>query len=239
MGACCALLAVAQLTVFAASSLRDAFQDLGRSFEQQHPGTSLSFNFAGSQELRTQVEHGARADVLASADPRTLRALADAGLALQPQVFARNEPVIVVPAGNPAGIHSLADLPRARRLVVGAPEVPIGDYTVRILEAASRRYGPAFGAAVEARVASRELNVRQVLAKVALGEADAAIVYRTDALASRGAAEVISIPPQLNVVAEYPIAVLRGAPRPGLARAFVELVLSSAGQAVLARHGFQ
>jgi len=239
MEACCALLAAAQLTVFAASSLRDAFQDLGRSFEQQHPGTSLSFNFAGSQELRTQVEHGARADVLASADPRTLRALADAGLALQPQVFARNEPVIVVPAGNPAGIHSLADLPRARRLVVGAPEVPIGDYTVRILEAASRRYGPAFGAAVEARVASRELNVRQVLAKVALGEADAAIVYRTDALASRGAAEVISIPPQLNVVAEYPIAVLRGAPRPGLARAFVELVLSSAGQAVLARHGFQ
>jgi len=239
MGACCALLAVAQLTVFAASSLRDAFQDLGRNLEQQHPGTSVSFNFAGSQELRTQVEHGARADVFASADPRTLRALAGAGLALEPQVFARNEPVIVVPAGNPAGIHSLADLPRSRRLVVGAPEVPIGEYTVRILEAASRRYGPAFGAAVESRVASRELNVRQVLAKVALGEADAAIVYRTDALASRGAVEVISIPPELNVVAEYPIAVLRGAPQAGLARAFVELVLSSAGRAVLARHGFQ
>jgi molybdate transport system substrate-binding protein len=227
------------LTVFAASSLRDAFQDLGRLFEQEHPGTSVSFNFAGSQELRTQVEHGARADVLASADPRTLRALAGAGLSLEPQVFARNEPVIVVPVGNPAGIDALADLPRARRLVVGAPEVPIGEYTVRILEAASRRYGPAFGAAVESRVASRELNVRQVLAKVALGEADAAIVYRTDALASRGAVEVISIPPQLNVVAEYPIALLRGAARPGLARAFVELVLSSAGQAVLARHGFQ
>jgi len=239
MGVCCVLLAAAQLTVFAASSLRDAFQDLGRSFEEQHPGTSVSFNFAGSQELRTQVEHGARADVLASADPRTLRALAGAGLSLEPQVFARNEPVIVVPVGNPAGIDALADLPRARRLVVGAPEVPIGEYTVRILEAASRRYGPAFGAAVESRVASRELNVRQVLAKVALGEADAAIVYRTDALASRGAVEVISIPPQLNVVAEYPIALLRGAARPGLARAFVELVLSSAGQAVLARHGFQ
>jgi len=239
MGPCCALLAAAQLTVFAASSLRDAFQDLGRIFEQEHPGTSLSFNFAGSQELRTQVEHGARADVLASADPRTLRALAGAGLSLEPQVFARNEPVIVVPVGNPAGIDALVDLPRARRLVVGAPEVPIGEYTVRILEAASRRYGPAFGAAVESRVASRELNVRQVLAKVALGEADAAIVYRTDALASRGAVEVISIPPQLNVVAEYPIALLRGAARPGLARAFVELVLSSAGQAVLARHGFQ
>src|SRR6267143_1023788 len=93
MGACCAL-----LTVFAASSLRDAFQDLGRNLEQQHPGTSVAFNFAGSQELRTQVEHGARADVFASADPRTLRARAGAGLALEPQVFARNEPVIVVPA---------------------------------------------------------------------------------------------------------------------------------------------
>jgi molybdate transport system substrate-binding protein len=239
MGACCALLAAAPLTVFAASSLRDAFQDLGRRFEQEHAGASVSFNFAGSQELRTQVEHGARPDVLASADPRTLRALADAALADEPRVFARNEPVIVVPAGNPAAIHSLADLHRARRLVVGAPEVPIGAYTVRILEAASRRYGPAFRAQVEERIASRELNVRQVLAKVSLGEADAAIVYRTDALASRGAAEVVAIPAELNVIAEYPIAALRGAPQPALARAFVELVLSAAGQAVLARYGFQ
>src|SRR5882762_10283735 len=239
MGACCALLAVAQLTVFAASSLRDAFQDLGRNLEQQHPGTSVSFNFAGSQELRTQVEHGARADVFASADPRTLRALAGAGLALEPQVFARNEPVIVVPAGNPAGIHSLADLPRARRLVVGAPEVPIGEYTVRILEAASRRYGPAFGAAVEARVVSRELNVRQVLAKVTLGEADAAIVYRTDAASSKQNVEVIAIPADLNVQAEYPIAVLTRSKQPALAGEFVRLVLSPSGGEVLARFGFR
>jgi len=201
MGACCALLAVAQLTVFAASSLRDAFQDLGRSFEQQHPGTSISFNFAGSQELRTQVEHGARADVFASADPRTLRALAGAGLALEAQVFARNEPVIVVPAGNPAGIHSLADLPRARRLVVGAPEVPIGEYTVRILEAASRRYGPAFGAAVESRVASRSsTSARCWPGRSRRG--GAAIVYRTDALASRGRSGGHLHFSELNVVAD-------------------------------------
>src|SRR2546421_12617008 len=122
----CAIHAATQLTVFAASSLRDALQELAQRFATEHAGAAVSFNFAGSQELRTQVEHGARADVLASADPRTLRTLVDAGLALEPQVFARNEPVIVVPAGNPAGIHSLADLPRPRRLGGGPPEGPIG-----------------------------------------------------------------------------------------------------------------
>jgi molybdate transport system substrate-binding protein len=239
MGPFCALLAAAQLTVFAASSLRDAFLELGQRFEAGHAGVSVSFSFAGSQELRTQIEHGARADVLASADERHLRALAEAGLAEAPRSFARNEPVIVVPSGNPAAIHQLLDLPRAQRIVVGAPDVPIGAYTLRILEAAAARYGQGFRAAVEARIASRELNVRQVLAKVRLGEADAAIVYRTDALAARDAVETISIPADLNVVAEYPIAALRAAPQPALARAFVELVLSPAGRALLARYGFR
>jgi molybdate transport system substrate-binding protein len=235
----CALLAATQLTVFAASSLRDAFQLVGQRFEAEHPGVAVSFNFAGSQELRTQIEHGARADVLASADERHLRALADAGLAEEPRNFARNEPVIVVPSGNPAGIHTLLDLPRAQRIVVGAPDVPIGAYTLRIFEAASARYGNGYRNAVEARIASRELNVRQVLAKVRLGEADAAIVYRTDALAAHEAVEAISIPADLNVVAEYPIAVLREAQQPALARAFIELVLSPAGRVLLARYGFQ
>src|ERR1700674_638785 len=111
MGASCALLAAAQLTVFAASSLREAFLELGRRFEQEHAGASVSFNFAGSQDLRTQIEHGARADVLAAADPATARALAAKGLADEARVFARNEPVIAVPAGNPAGIHAFTDLP--------------------------------------------------------------------------------------------------------------------------------
>jgi molybdate transport system substrate-binding protein len=239
MGASCALLAAVQLTVFAASSLREAFQELGRTFEQEHAGASVSFNFAGSQDLRIQIEHGARADVLAAADPATARALAAQGLAEDAQVFARNEPVIAVPAGNPAGIHAFTDLPRARRLVIGAPEVPIGAYTVQILETASRIHGSPFRAAVEARIASRELNVRQVLAKVALGEADAAIVYRTDALTSRGSVEIVPIPAALNVIAEYPIATLREAKQPALARAFVELVFSAEGRATLARYGFQ
>jgi molybdate transport system substrate-binding protein len=239
MSLLCALLAATQLTVFAASSLREAFLELARRFEAEHAGVAVSFNFAGSQELRTQIEHGARADLLASADERHLRALAEAGLAEAPRSFARNEPVIVVPSGNPAAIHTLRELPRAQRIVVGAPEVPIGAYTLRIFEAAAARYGPGFRSAVEARIASRELNVRQVLAKVRLGEADAAIVYRTDALAAQEAVETISIPADLNVVADYPIAALRGAPQPALARAFIELVLSPAGRALLARYGFQ
>jgi len=123
--------------------------------------------------------------------------------------------------------------------VVGAPEVPIGEYTVRILEAASRRYGPAFGAAVESRVASRGAQRPPVLAKVALGRGGRPPSSTERCAGFAAGREVISIPPELNVVAEYPIAVLRGAPQAGLARAFVELCLSARGTALLARHGFQ
>jgi molybdate transport system substrate-binding protein len=146
--------------------------------------------------------------------------------------------VLVVPKGNPAGLAGLQDLPKARRIVVGVPDVPIGAYTLRILDAASKRYGGDFRARVEARVVSRELNVRQVLAKVALGEADAAIVYRTDAATARNV-EVIAIPADLNVVAEYPIAVLTRARQPALGDEFVGLVLSPAGREVLKSFGFQ
>jgi len=234
-----ASIAAAELVVFAASSLRDAFEELGRRFESSQAAAKVVFNFAGSQELRTQIEHGAGADVFASADGGQLRPLEAAGLIDAPRIFARNEPVIVVPAGNPAGIGGLQDLPRAQRIVLGAPEVPIGSYALRILDAASALYGPAFAKAVGAHVASRELNVRQVLAKVRLGEADAAIVYRTDALAARDTVEAISIPRQVNALAEYPIAALRGARDPAMARAFVELVLSPGGRAILSRFGFQ
>jgi len=234
-----ACIAVANLVVFAASSLRDAFEELGRRFESSQPAAKVIFDFAGSQELRIQIEHGAGAEVFASADERQLRLLEAAGLSDAPRIFARNEPVIVVPAGNPARIGGLQDLPRAQRIVLGAPEVPIGSYALRILDTASALYGAGFRKAVDAHVASRELNVRQVLAKVRLGEADAAIVYRTDALAARDSVETISIPRELNVLAEYPIAALRGAHDPAVARAFVEFVLSPGGRAVLSRFGFQ
>lgn len=228
-----------ELVVFTASSLREAFAELGARFEREHPGTKVTFALAGSQELRTQIEHGAPADVFASADWTHMRALVAAGLAGAPRTFARNEPVLVVPRDNPAGLRSLGDLPRAKRIVLGAPEVPIGAYTLRILDAASRRYGAGFRPSVEAHVVSRELNVRQVLSKVALGEADAAVVYRTDARRAGKAVEVISIPPDLNVVAEYPVAVIGHAKEPALAREFVDLLLSAEGQEALARAGFQ
>jgi molybdate transport system substrate-binding protein len=227
-----------EVVVFAAASLREAFSGLGKRFEAANPGARVVLNLAGSHELRTQIENGAPADVFASADHQQMQALVTGKLAEAPRVFARNQPVLVVPKGNPAGITGLKDLPRARRIVVGVPEVPIGAYTLRILDAASGQYGSDFRARVEARVVSRELNVRQVLAKIGLGEADAAIVYRTDAAAAREV-EVIAIPPDLNVTAEYPIAVLTRARQPALAGRFVALVLSSDGLDVLARHGFQ
>ncbi|HYV67124.1 MAG TPA: molybdate ABC transporter substrate-binding protein [Myxococcales bacterium] len=228
-----------ELTVYAAASLREAFAELGKAFERDHPQTKVVFSLAGSQELRTQIEHGAPADVFASADWKHMQALVAAKLASGPRNFVRNEPVVVVPKGNPAGLRTLADLPRAKRIVVGAPEVPIGAYTLQILDAASKRYGAAFGAAVEAHVVSREPNVRQVISKVALGEADAAIVYRTDALVSKGGVEVIAIPEDLNVVAEYPVAVLTHAKEAKLALEFVDLLLSPAGQETLGRFGFR
>jgi len=234
-----ALVAAVQLTVFAASSLRDAFQELGRQFGQENPAVEVAFNFAGSQELRTQLQQGARADVAAFADQPQFQALVRDGLVGPPAIFARNRLALIVPRGNPAKIRELGDLPLAHRIVVGDPSVPIGSYTLRLLDAASARYGAGFRKKVEDRVASRELNVRQVLAKVRLGEADAAIVYRSDALEAKASVETIPIPAELNPEATYPIAVLRSSAEPRLAEAFVHLVLSDEGRAVLARHGFQ
>jgi len=228
-----------ELTVFAAASLRESFAELGKQFEGKHAGVKVLFNLAGSQELRTQIENGAPADVFASADHKHMQALVAAKLAADPKVFVRNEPVVVVPKGNPAGIKGLQDLPSARRIVIGVPEVPVGAYTLKILDAAVKKYGADFRARVEARVVSRELNARQVLAKVGLGEADAAIVYRTDAATAKRTVEAITIPPDVNVVAEYPIAVLAHAKQPELAREFVALVLSPAGGEILARFGFK
>jgi molybdate transport system substrate-binding protein len=225
------------LVVFAAASLRDAFTALGASFEAAHPGARVTFQFAGTQELRTQIEHGAHADVLASADARHMAALVGAGAMAEPALFARNEPVVIVARSSTAGIASVADLARAPRIVVGGPEVPIGRYTDQILARADAA-SPGLGAAIEARIVSRELNVRQVLTKVGLGEADAGIVYRTDAAAAADQVTVVTIPADINVIAEYPIAVAIGAREPALAAAFVAHVRSAAGQDVLRAHGF-
>jgi molybdate transport system substrate-binding protein len=227
-----------ELVVFAAASLREAFESLAASFEKARPGARVRLNLAGSQELRTQIEQGARADVFASADGKQMDLLVRAGLVDRAEVFARNEPVLVVPRGNPAGIRALTDLPKTKRLVVGAREVPIGAYTEMIFDAAAKKYGADLRARLEASIVSRELNVRQVLAKVTLGEADAGIVYRADAQAAGDKVEIVRLPADLNVIAEYPIAVVKGAPSPDLARAWVDLVRGPEGQGALTAAGF-
>lgn len=224
-----------KLTIFAAASLRDAFESMAEDFRRAHAGVEITFNFAGSQELRMQIEHGAPADVFASADRKHMDALVAQGLARPAALFARNHLVVVVPRGA-ATVKNLQDLPRATRIVIGGPEVPVGRYTRDMLARATARW-PGFEQQVMAHVVSQELNVRQVLAKVALGEADAGIVYRTDAATSPDKVDVIAIPEDLDVVAEYPIAELARAPR--AAQAWVAHVRSPAGQQALARFGFE
>jgi molybdate transport system substrate-binding protein len=226
-----------QLVVFAAASLRDAFTAMSESFKPAHPGLELTFNFAGTQELRTQLEQGAAVDVFASADQRHMDELVKAGRAATSVPFARNEPVIVVAKEAAQAITGLKDLPAASRLVIGTPEVPIGRYTLQILDKAASSLGADFRGKVEAKVVSRELNARQVLNKVKLGEAEAGFVYRSDALAAPELS-VVAIPAELNVIAAYPIAVVTGATHPELAEAWVEYVRSEAGQSALQRAGF-
>jgi molybdate transport system substrate-binding protein len=222
-----------EITVFAAASLRESFEDLAKTFEAR-THVKVQLNLAGSQELRTQIENGARADVFASADQKHMAALVKANMVAAPRVFARNTPVVIVPKGNPSKVGSFDQLPGAKKIVIGVPEVPIGNYTLQILDKA----GADFKQKVMANVVSREPNVRQVMAKVSLGEADAAIVYRTDAMAGKDKVEIIEIPAKLNVVAEYPVAVLSKAPEAAAARAFVDLLLSADGQKRLGAAGF-
>src|SRR6478736_464995 len=225
------------LVVFAAASLRESFTAMGEDFKRTHAGLQITFNFAGTQELRTQVEQGAAVDVFASADQRHMQELVRAGQLAEPATFARNEPVIVVSREAASSVHALADLANTQRLVIGTPEVPIGRYTLQILDRAAPSLGAGFRSKVEAHVVSRELNVRQVLTKVKLGEAQAGIVYRTDAQTTPDLA-VVPIAADINVIAEYPIAVAVKAPHPSVGREWVTYVRSAAGQAALARAGF-
>ncbi len=227
-----------EVVVLAASSLTDAFQALAKDFEKQHPEAKISLQFAGSQALRAQIERGNEADVFASANEAHMKALVDAKLAAQPQIFAHNELVIAVPKANPAKLHSVGDLPQAKRLVVGAKQVPVGHYTRTFLDRAAGHFGMPFAQVVIHNIASKETNARQVLAKVAAGEADAGIVYRSDARAAKDRVDTVEIPDDLNVRAAYSIAALDHAAHPKLARQWVDLVTSASGQAVLAKQGF-
>lgn len=253
------------LTVFAASSLTEAFQEAAQRFEELHPDVEVTTAFAGSQALRLQIEHGAEADVFASANMDHVRALAEAGLAADPRVFATNELAVVVPPDNPARIESFGDLPRAERLVLGADAVPVGAYAREVLARATVLYGAGFDAAALGRVVSHESSARLARAKVELGEADAAIVYRSDAVAAGAAwttgdaqaagdaqtagelparlgsgTRVLAIPapPSLGVRAEYAIAAVVGAADRRDVEAWIGFVLSPEVRGVLARRGF-
>jgi molybdate transport system substrate-binding protein len=233
-----------KLTVMAAASLTEPFGQIGEMFKQQHPGATVEFTFAGSQQLVAQLGEGAPADVFASASKKTMDDAVTGGrvAAETSVVFVRNRLVVVYPGANPAGLTALADLARpGLKLILAAKEVPVGQYSLDFLDKASAE--PAFGTdykqSVLGNVVSYEENVKSVLTKVSLGEADAGIVYSSDAGAKSGAeVGVLDIPDALNVVASYPIAVVKDSASPKLAQAFVDLVLSPVGQQILADYGF-
>jgi molybdate transport system substrate-binding protein len=231
------------VTVFAAASLTDAFDQVGEAFEARHPGTKVRFNFGGSSALRLQVEQGARADVFASADMAQMDQAVAAGLIDGvPRTFALNALVVITPASNPGRVASVADLARpGLKLVLANDQVPVGSYSRQALEAmeADPAYGAGFAGRVLANAVSFESNVKQVLAKVELGEADAGIVYTTDVTPSVAPhLAQVPVPAAFNVAAQYPVAVVKGAPNGPAARAFVDFVLSAEGQQILRSYGF-
>ena len=225
------------ISVLAASSLQAAFTAAAKVYERSHPDTTLTFGFDASSALRTKIEQGAPADLFASADLINAQKLVQDGFAIGPvQPFAGNRLAIVVPSDNPAHIVTPLDLARAGvRLVAAGEDVPISVYAPQLISALARQ--PGFAAQVAANVASREDNVAAVVAKVALGEGDAGIVYLTDAVASSNLKE-IPIPAGANVSVSYAAVVVKGATQPDAARAFLAWLSGSDGQAVLARFGF-
>lgn len=228
------------LTVFAAASLTDAFTEIGVNFEAANPGVTVIFNFAGSQALRTQIEEGAPVDIFASANAKEMDTLMAGSFVTQgvPQIFLSNKLVIIVPEGNPVGLDGVEDLATAGlKLVLAAEEVPVGRYSREAFDLMNAQYGNDFKDKVLANVVSNEDNVKQVVAKVQLGEADAGIVYTSDAVAAPGL-PTIEIPAAMNVIAAYPIAPLVESANSELAAAFVRYVLSSEGQTVLQEWGF-
>ena len=235
--------APSSLTVFAAASLTRVFEDIGARFRLLHSGLTLRFNFAGSQQLATQIEQGAAADVFASADERWMVRVRDRGLAAgDPVVFAHNRIVVILPAANPAAIERLEDLSRpGLKLVLAAGAVPAGAYSREVLRKLSRRpgFGLDYGQRVLANVVSEEENVKGVVAKVQLGEADAGMVYQSDVTSGlAGRIRTLQIPPEANVTASYPIVALAASSAPAAARAFIDLIRGPEGRRALAEHGF-
>jgi molybdate transport system substrate-binding protein len=219
-----------EVTVSAAASLTSAFQQIARDFETAHPGVVLRTNFAGSPTLVQQIQEGAPVDVFASADEPSMQRLIDAGeIAGTPRIFARNQLAVVVPKGNPERVSGLADLTKPGLVLsLCGPAVPAGRYA----REAFRKAG------LTVPETSQELDVKAVVSRVVLGEADAGVVYVTDARAAGDKVEGIAIPEASNVLARYPIAVLKDAPNRAAADAFVAYVLGASGRTTLENFGF-
>lgn len=230
------------VTVFAAASLTEAFNQMKPGFEAQYPKARLVLNYAGSPTLRTQIAQGAKADVFASADVANMDgARSDGSIAGQPQVFAHNKLTVVVPA-NDARVATLQDLAKPGiKVVIEEPAVPAGAYARKSLQKLSGdpAFGSDFSDRVLANVVSQEPDVKSVLARIQLGEADAGMLYVSDASAPavKDKVKTIDIPDQFNMVADYPMAITKSAPNPEGAKAFVAYVLSPSGQAVLKANG--
>ncbi|MEV3989897.1 molybdate ABC transporter substrate-binding protein [Streptomyces sp. NPDC049837] len=218
----------AELTVLAAASLTDAFRVAGAAYEKSHPGTRITFSFAGSQELVSQVRQGAPADVLVTADTRSMDGVK--GETGTPAVIAKNRLVIVTGEGNPKKVDALDDLGDPKlKVVLAAPEVPAGKYSEKILDARKITVKPV----------SQEPSVRAVLSKVELGEADAGLVYRTDAASTPDKVDAVTIPDAQNAIAEYPAATLKDSRHAEAAAAFVSWLSGPEGQKILRDAGFQ
>lgn len=218
------------IVVFAASSLTEAFTEMADAFTAANPDAHVTFNFAGSGDLVTQINEGAPADVFVSADDTNMQKLVDAGEnATEPVVIARNTFEIIVGPGNPKGVTGLADLASSDLIVVlCADTVPCGKGAAKVLGNAGVTVTPA----------SLEDKVKGVVTKVTAGEADAGIVFVTDVKAAGGSAEGVEIPADVNVISNYPIAVTKEATNAEVAQAFIDFVATDAGQAILAKYGF-
>ncbi len=232
-----------KITVFAAASLTSVFEEIKDAFESEYAGASVTYNFAGSAVLRTQLREGAPADAYASADIDNVRLAFEDGLVADDgRVFAHNRLALIVPRGDPGRITGLVDLGNSGvKLVLAQPEVPVGKYAREALQKmqAEGSFGEGFADRVLANVVSEESSVKAVVAKVQLGEADAGIVYVTDVTPELAAdVTLIEIPDAFNVVAAYAMAVTSNATDPVTVAAFIEFVLSDEGQAILGAHRF-
>lgn len=234
---------MATITVSAAASLTESFIEIGKLFQGANSNVKVVFNFAGSQELAQQIIQGAVVDVFASANNKQMDlVLAEKNLAPDAKtIFVENQLVVIYPKDNPAHLTGLADLALPKlKLVFAGPEVPVGQYSLDFLGLAEKsgEFGLGYQQAVMNNIVSYENNVRAVLTKVGLGEADAGIVYATDSISAKEQIGIIEIPAELNIIANYPILVLPDSSQAAMAQAFVDFVLSPTGQEILKNYGF-